>query len=54
MFFDPDYLLFVMLPTMAISLLAQWYVRSSFSRWHKVRNSAGLNRAAHRAAHGRG
>jgi len=42
-FFDPDYFLLVMLPTMAISLLAQWYVRSSFGRWHKVRNSAGLS-----------
>jgi hypothetical protein len=42
MFFDPNYLLFVFIPTMIISIAAQWYVRSSFDKWSKVRNSAGL------------
>ena len=46
MFFDSNYLLYVLLPTIAITLLAQWYVRSSFGKWHKVRNSAGLSGAA--------
>ena len=42
MFFDSNYLLFVFIPTMIISIAAQWYVRSSFEKWSKVRNSAGL------------
>ena len=31
MFFDPGYLLFVMLPGMAISAWASWRVKSAFS-----------------------
>ena len=46
MFFDQNYLLYVLLPTMVISLLAQWYLRSSFRKWHNLRNSAGLNGTA--------
>lgn len=46
MFFDADYLLYVLLPTMAISMLAQWYVRDSFAKWHKQRNSVGLTGSA--------
>lgn len=46
MFFDPDYLLYVLLPTMAISMLAQWYVRDSFAKWHRQRNSVGLTGSA--------
>ena len=42
MFFDSNYLLFVFIPVTIISLAAQWYVRSSFDRWSKVRNSSGL------------
>ena len=41
-FFDPNYLLFVFLPVTIISIAAQWYVRSSFNKWSKVRNSANL------------
>lgn len=41
-FFDANYLLLVFLPATIISLAAQWYVRSSFSKWGKVRNSANL------------
>jgi len=42
MFFDTNYLLYVLLPTMLISLLAQGYVRSTFGKWQRQRNSAGL------------
>ena len=40
--FDPAYLLFVFIPATIISLAAQWYVRSQFSKWSKVRNTANL------------
>ncbi len=40
--FDPAYMLFVFIPATIISLAAQWYVRSSFSKWSKVRNSANM------------
>ena len=46
MFFDPGYFLYVLLPTMAISMLAQWYVSSAFGKWHRQRNSAGLKGSA--------
>ncbi len=42
MFFDPTYLLLVFIPATIISLAAQWYVRSNFDKWSKVRNSTGL------------
>ncbi len=42
MLFDPTYLLYVFIPTMILSLAAQFYVRSSFQKWSKVRNTAGL------------
>ncbi len=41
-FFDPTYILFVMIPATLISLAAQFYVRSAFNKWSKVRNSANL------------
>lgn len=40
--FDPAYLLFVFIPATIISLAAQWYVRSSFNKWSKVRNGANM------------
>ncbi len=46
MFFDTGYFLYVLLPTMAISMLAQWYVRNAFGKWHQQRNSAGLKGSA--------
>ena len=46
MFFDTGYFLYVLLPTMAISMLAQWYVRNAFGKWHQRRNSAGLKGSA--------
>jgi hypothetical protein len=45
MFFDPMYLLLVALPTMVLSGLAQWYVRSSYSKWLQQRNTMGLSGA---------
>ncbi|MAS33261.1 MAG: hypothetical protein CL610_04600 [Anaerolineaceae bacterium] len=42
MLFDPTYMLFVFIPATIISLAAQWYVRSSFNKWSKVRNGANL------------
>ena len=42
LYFDPRYILFVMLPALAISAGVQLYLRSTFGRWRQVRNSAGL------------
>ncbi len=43
MFFDPNYLLFVMLPAMILSGIAQLFVRSAFSKWGNVRNGGDLS-----------
>lgn len=43
MFFDPNYLLFVFVPTLLISLAAQAYVRSAYSKWSKIPNGSGLS-----------
>lgn len=43
MFFDTNYLLFVMVPSLLLSLGAQLFVRSAFSRWSNTRNSINLN-----------
>ena len=45
MFFDPNYLFFVLIPTILISLGAQAFVRSAYSKWSKQRNGAGLSGA---------
>lgn len=42
MFFDINYLLYVMLPALVLSLIAQFFVRSAYSKWGNTRNSAGL------------
>jgi Zn-dependent membrane protease YugP len=42
MFFDTQYLLWVALPTLLLSLLAQAFVSSAYNKWSRVRNSAGL------------
>lgn len=42
MFFDTNYLLLVMVPSLILSIGAQFFVRSAFSKWGKTRNSAGL------------
>jgi hypothetical protein len=39
MFFDPNYLIF-MIPALIISVIAQIAVKSAFSKWKQVRNSA--------------
>lgn len=43
MFFDFNYLLWVFLPTMVLSLAVQWYLRSTFAKWSQVRNSNNLS-----------
>jgi Zn-dependent membrane protease YugP len=45
MFFDPQYLLFVLVPALILSLLAQVFVRSAYGKWGKIGNSAGLTGA---------
>ncbi|BAU43165.1 zinc metallopeptidase [Leptolyngbya sp. O-77] len=38
-FYDPTYLLWVMLPTMLISMLVQGRLKSAFAKWSRVPNS---------------
>lgn len=45
MFFDMNYLLWVVLPGIVLSGIAQFYVRSAYSRWSQVRNGANLGGA---------
>jgi hypothetical protein len=45
MFMNTNYLLWVFIPSLILSGLAQWYVRSSYTRWGQVRNSLGLTGA---------
>src|SRR5689334_6272744 len=40
--FDPSYLLLVFVPTLILSLAAQFFVRSAYSKWSQVRNGAGV------------
>jgi Zn-dependent membrane protease YugP len=42
MFFDSNYFIFVMLPTLLLSLGVQLYLRSTYGKWSKVRNSGGM------------
>jgi hypothetical protein len=42
MFFDSSYILWVLIPTIILSLGAQALVSMAFSRWSQTRNSAGL------------
>ena len=43
MIFDPNYLLFVFVPTLILSIGAQLFVRAAYSKWGKTRNSSGLS-----------
>lgn len=43
--FDPNYFIFVLIPTMLLSLGVQLYLRSSYSKWSQVRNSNNLTGA---------
>jgi uncharacterized protein len=38
--FDPNYLLLVFVPTLILSLAAQFFVRSAFNKWSQVQNGA--------------
>lgn len=39
MFFDPNYIIFVLLPTLVLSALAQAWVRGAYHKWSNVPNS---------------
>jgi Zn-dependent membrane protease YugP len=41
--FDGSYFILVFIPTMLLSLGVQLYLRSTYGKWSKVRNSNGLN-----------
>lgn len=43
--FDSNYLIFIFLPTMLLSLGVQLYLRSAYGKWSKVRNSNNLTGA---------
>lgn len=43
LFFDFNYVLMVMLPTLILSGLAQWYLRSTYSTWGNRANARGLS-----------
>ena len=43
MFFDTSYILWVFIPTLVLSLFAQWRVKSAFAKWSKVRNQKGIS-----------
>ncbi len=36
LFYDPQYLVCIFLPTLIIGALAQWHVRTTFGRWSRV------------------
>jgi len=43
--FSGSYLLWVLLPSLVLSLYAQWRVKSAYGRWSRVANANGLNGA---------
>jgi Zn-dependent membrane protease YugP len=43
MFFDINYLIWVALPALVLSGLAQFFVRSAYKHWSQVRNGAGIS-----------
>ncbi|MEN6626131.1 MAG: zinc metallopeptidase [Candidatus Sumerlaeia bacterium] len=45
MFFDPHYMLFVMLPSLLLALWAQGKVKWAFAKYSKVRSSSGMTGA---------
>lgn len=44
-YFDPVYMIFVLLPTMGLSLWASMRVKSAFNKWSKYSNSRGMSGA---------
>ena len=43
MFFSPTYMLLVVLPTLILSVYAQWRVKSAYGKWSEVANERGLS-----------
>lgn len=43
LFFDVNYLVLVMVPTLILSGLAQLYLRNAYGRWSQARNGSGLS-----------
>lgn len=43
--FSGSYMLWVLLPSLVLSLYAQWRVKSAYGRWSRVANANGLNGA---------
>jgi uncharacterized protein len=41
-FFDPNYIFYVMIPALVLSLGAQFFVKRAYSKWSKVRNSSDM------------
>ncbi len=44
-FFDTTYLIMVMIPSLLLSMAAQFFVRSAFKKWGETRNGLGLTGA---------
>jgi Zn-dependent membrane protease YugP len=44
-YFDPLYLILVVLPAAVLSGLAQMYIRSTYSKWSQIPNQKGINGA---------
>jgi len=42
-FFDMNYMIMVLVPTLIISGLAQWYLRSAYGKWGKIGNGNGYS-----------
>ncbi len=45
MFFDTNYLFWVLIPGMLISFAAQMMIRNAYGKWSKIRNGSGLTGA---------
>ncbi len=43
MFFDPNYILYVFLPTLVITGLAQLWIRNAYQKWSGIGNSSRVN-----------
>jgi uncharacterized protein len=42
-FFDTNYFLWVMIPSLVLSLIAQFFVSSAYRKWSNIRNTAGVS-----------
>jgi hypothetical protein len=43
MFFDWTYVIYIMIPTLVLSFGVQMYLKSTYAKWAKIGNSAGVN-----------